>query len=73
MKVYPKNIKVTKTEAIRAMLDGEKVFMTLWRHEPYKYIFFDGSEFKNSNGSTFTNINTMCGDFRVVVDDSNQY
>jgi hypothetical protein len=69
MKSYPKNIKVSKTEAIRAMLDGKKVFMTLWRHEPYRYIFWDGSEFKNSNGSECSIINTMSGDFRVVTDD----
>ena len=64
--MYPKNKKVSKTEAIKEMLNGKKMFMTLWRHEMPKYVYYDGSSFKWDNGSHFENINTMAGDFRII-------
>ncbi len=66
---YPKNVCVTKEEAIRKMIDGEYMFMTLWRNEMPKYVCYRNGSFCWDDGTLFTNINTMSGDFRLVTED----
>ncbi len=64
---WPKNKSVSKSEAIRAMLDGRKIFMTMWyRFERHEYAYFDGDAFRYDTGEYFNAINTSGGDFRVI-------